>query len=118
MKRQQVRQGDVLLLPVDTIPDSAKPVPPSKGPIHLAFGEVTNHAHSLYGRATMFREDGTGGAVFIVAEKGTVLGHGTPTDGDTLPRDPDHGPIALDGAYRVVRQVEFPRAAPARQVAD
>lgn len=117
MKRQQVRQGDVLLLPVSNIPDAAKPVARrGNEPLILAYGETTGHAHGVYGRAVMFREDG--GGAFILAEKGAQLGHGTPTDGDTLPRDPDHGPIALDGAYRVVRQVEFPRAAPARQMAD
>lgn len=117
--RQQARQGDVLLVPVKNIPATAVEVPPADGlPIILAYGETTGHAHGIFGRAKMFRDDGAGGATFIRAGKGAVLAHGTPTDAATIPRDPDHAPIALDGAYRVVRQVEFPRAAPQRQVAD
>lgn len=116
--RHQVRQGDVLLIPVDEIPASAKKVEPEKSlPIILAYGETTGHAHGIFGRAVMFRDDGAGGGTFIHAENAT-LAHGTPTDAVTIPRDPDHGPISLDGAYRVVRQVEFPRAAPQRTVAD
>jgi hypothetical protein len=117
--RNQIRQGDVLLVPVDGIPASAKEVAPAKGlPPILAYGETTGHAHGLYGRAKMFRDDGAGGATYIRAEEGTVLAHGTPIDAVTIPRDPDHAAIPLDGFYRVVRQVEFPRAAPQRQVAD
>lgn len=64
MKREQVRQGDVLLIPVDHIPDTAKEVEPAKGlPPILAYGEVTGHAHGLYGRAKMFRESGARPAV-------------------------------------------------------
>ena len=112
----QVRQGDVLLIPVNQIPATAKEVAPEKNlPIILAYGETTGHAHGIFGRAKMFRDDG--GATFIYAA-GAVLAHGTPIDAVTIPRDPDHAPINLDGTYRVVRQREFPRAAPARQVAD
>lgn len=116
-KREQVRQGDVLLVPIDAIPAGTKAEKrEGSAPLILAYGETTGHAHGIYGRATMFR-DGGGGA-FILAEKGAQLGHGTPTNGLTLPADPDHAPIALYGAYRVVRQVEYPRAAPVRRVAD
>ena len=119
MKRVQVRQGDVLLVPVSKIPASAKEAEPQKNlPVILAFGETTGHMHGIYGRAKMFRDDGAGGATFISAEVGAVLAHGTPTDAVTIPRDPDHGAIPLSGDYHVRRQQEFPRAAPARQVAD
>lgn len=120
MTRHQIRQGDVLLVPVEFIPANAK-AEKRRGsePLLLAYGETTGHAHGVYGPATMYRADeGVGAATYIMAERGAQLGHGTPTDGAALPDDPDHGPIALDGAYRVVRQVEYPRASPARRVAD
>jgi hypothetical protein len=44
--RQPVRQGDVLLIPVDTIPDGATRARRSKT-IRLAEGEVTGHHHVL-----------------------------------------------------------------------
>lgn len=118
--RKPVRQGDVLLWPVDEIPAAAKPVPQSEGPIILAYGETTGHAHGIYGRAAMFRDDGAGngGVTYIEAEPGAMLGHGTPTKGLDLPRDPDHGPIEIGGKWRVSRQQEFPRGELARQVVD
>lgn len=121
MKRKQARQGDVLLIPVASIPETAVELQPEPDrPIILAYGEATGHAHSIFGRAKMFRDDGAGssGAAFVLCEKGAVLAHGTPTDAVTIPRDPDHGPIGLEGPYRVQRQVEFPRAEPERRVAD
>lgn len=41
---KQVRQGDVLLQPVDRIPEGAVEI---TGPIVLAYGEVTGHAHAI-----------------------------------------------------------------------
>lgn len=42
------RQGDVLLIPVDTIPEGAKPVArDTRGRLVLAEGEVTGHAHAI-----------------------------------------------------------------------
>lgn len=116
---KQLRQGDVLLVPVTSIPATAKEVTPDNGlPIILAYGETTGHAHGIFGRAKMFRDDGAGGATFISAELGAVLAHGTPTDAVTIPRDPDHGAIPLNGLYEVRRQQEFPRAEAPRAVAD
>ena len=47
MKRQAIRQGDVLILPVDKLPDGCTEVPNDKGRIVLAYGEVTGHAHAI-----------------------------------------------------------------------
>lgn len=83
-------------------------------PVVLAEGEVTGHHHSLYGRATMFRDDAIGRAVpddlYIgtvkVAGKGAVLTH------------PEHDAIALaPGVYEVRRQREY-HAGEARRVQD
>lgn len=42
-----IRQGDVLLVPVKTLPEGCKDVPLNNGRIVLAFGEVTGHAHAI-----------------------------------------------------------------------
>lgn len=64
----QIRQGDVLLLPVKAVPDGAAPVPPEDGRVVLARGEATLHHHSFaHGRgAALFREDGAGGGLYLM----------------------------------------------------
>jgi hypothetical protein len=42
-----IRQGDVLLVPVVSIPDGCKEVPYEGGRIVLMHGEVTGHAHAI-----------------------------------------------------------------------
>lgn len=41
---KQIRQGDVLLQPVSKLPEDVTEI---QGPVVLAFGEVTGHAHSI-----------------------------------------------------------------------
>lgn len=54
---QPVRQGDVLLVPVPSIPDSATEVPRDRGRVILAYGEVTGHAHAITAKgATLLTE--------------------------------------------------------------
>ena len=62
-----IRQGDVLLLSVSDIPESAKPASAETGRLILARGEATGHHHSiaLSDRVAMFREDGSGGGLFL-----------------------------------------------------
>lgn len=53
MKKQaqpiQIRQGDVLLIPVKSLPKDCKPIQPEAGRrFVLAHGEVTGHAHAIY----------------------------------------------------------------------
>ena len=59
MNRKPIRQGDVLLIPVELIPTRAKPAPrDSRKRIVLAEGEVTGHAHCvLDDEATLFIQD-------------------------------------------------------------
>lgn len=42
-----IRQGDVLLIPRNAIPEGATPVRRDRGRVILAYGEVTGHAHAL-----------------------------------------------------------------------
>lgn len=46
--KQPIRQGDVLLQPVASIPANAQPVKQEASRIVLAYGEVTGHAHAIY----------------------------------------------------------------------
>lgn len=45
----QIRQGDVYLIPVKSLPAGSTPIPPEGGRrFVLAHGEVTGHAHAIY----------------------------------------------------------------------
>lgn len=46
-KQPILRQGDVLLTPVKSLPQGCTEVPLDKGRIVLAYGEVTGHAHAI-----------------------------------------------------------------------
>lgn len=85
------RQGDVLLVPVKKA--KGVPIQAQEGRLVLARGEATGHHHSiaLSDRVAMFREDGSGGGLFLAVTGAPVaLEH------------QEHGAIALPpGAYRV-----------------
>src|SRR5271156_264183 len=88
------RQGDVLLLKVDSLPDNAMAGESEEARIVLAYGEVTGHAHALsteHARIYL-----SGDQRYIVTTAGATLVH------------EEHAPIALKpGVYRVVQQREF-----------
>ena len=67
MKNHPIRQGDVLLVPVKALPKSLRPVEAEAGRVILARGEATGHHHSfaLSERVALFREDGSGGGLFL-----------------------------------------------------
>ena len=105
-----VRQGDVMLVRVDTIPTDAAPCK-VKGDVILAFGEVTGHAHRLAsGTVAPFAKGGVWSPTaerYIQALEGAKLTH------------EEHGAIALEpGNYRVIQQREYVPGALARNVAD
>ena len=91
-----VRQGDILLMPVNALPSSAQPVSAdSSGRIVLAHGEATGHAHAFKARSVwMLRApDAT---MFLRVTKAAWLRH------------EEHAPILVrPGQYRVVRQREY-----------
>jgi hypothetical protein len=106
--RSMVRQGDVLLVPVLSIPATATPRPRDAGRVILAYGEVTGHAHRIdapdaCGAALL---DAPGNETFLTLDAVSQLLH------------EEHAAIPLaPGAYRVVRQREYSPAA-IRYVAD
>lgn len=51
------RQGDVLIISVPSVPETAKPVARENGRVVLAHGELTCHAHAIKdSRATLFSD--------------------------------------------------------------
>jgi hypothetical protein len=49
---QSIRQGDVLLTPIQSLPAGVVDITPPNGRVVLAHGEVTGHAHAIYERGT------------------------------------------------------------------
>jgi hypothetical protein len=103
------RQGDVLLLRVDSIPAEAKPRK-GKGRLILAYGEATGHHHSLV--ATL-----DGKVETLETDAGEVFARIMAAP--ALETHQEHATITIPpGAYKVIRQVEYaPRELP-RQVLD
>lgn len=89
------RQGDVMLICVDSIPAGGSPVARDKGRIVLAYGEVTGHAHAIEEeQVTMYEVDEA--LRYLDVQLEAFLRH------------EEHGVIALaPGFYRVVRQNEY-----------
>ena len=102
------RQGDVLIVPVKSIPKTAELVARDSGRIVLAHGEVTGHAHAIKdNRAALFRDPKLA-AIFMHISGDTPV---------ALEHD-EHDTIELPpGNYRVIRQVEYTPEA-IRNVAD
>ena len=101
MTRKPVIQGDVMLFPVDVMPDGATLQP---GDSHvLAYGERTGHTHVL-DRSTLGVLDGER---YVQVSDGAALRHA------------DHGTVpAPAGVYRVIQQSEPDIMGGFRAVAD
>lgn len=101
----QMRQGDVLLVRVDRVPEGAKPVERDAGRVVLAYGEVTGHAHALTDGGVALLA--VGADRYLRVRETAALRHEEHTTIDVPPGD-----------YRVVRQREYDDAEEWRQVAD
>ena len=104
----QLRQGDVLLIPGGTVPDGATAVKPDNGRVVLAYGEVTGHCHSIDEQgARLFEASGLTEDRFLVIDRETELTH------------QEHATITLEpGTYTVRRQREYDDENEVRRVAD
>ena len=88
------RQGDVLLIKQERLPENAKPAPHEANRIVLAYGEATGHAHALDIKYAAVYQ--LGGTTFIEAMDGATVTH------------EEHREIALQsGVYKIVRQREY-----------
>lgn len=104
MTKRQYRQGDVLLVEIDSLPSELKPVPLDQARVILAYGEVTGHAHAIEGALTVLyqREDKR----YLSVPIGAVLRH------------EEHAELPIaPGVYQVIRQREYQHDG-WRQVAD
>jgi hypothetical protein len=112
------RQGDILLVPVDTIPAGLKKVPREKGRIVLAEGEETGHLHAIEApEATFLAEDLESiEGRFLVVEAEAITAEASA--GVSLVH-PEHDTITVaPGNYEVRRQREYSEAGGIRVVAD
>jgi len=94
MTNRQYRQGDVLLVQIDSLPNKLKPVPLDQARVILAYGEVTGHAHAIEAlQAVLYQKDDKR---YLSVPIGAVLRH------------EEHAelPIAA-GTYEVIRQREY-----------
>lgn len=101
MKKQQftIRQGDVLVERIDSIPANLQPVEREQGKIVLAHGEVTGHSHAIdAGKdSRLLADPKTPDVTYLeIAEALTQLEH------------QEHGAVSIpQGLYRVTRQREY-----------
>lgn len=92
------RQGDVLIIPIKSIPRNVEVIERENGRIVLAHGEVTGHAHAIKDKRAALFSDPKLAAIFMHVS-GDV-----PVD---LEHD-EHTTIAIPpGNYRVVIQREY-----------
>ena len=101
------RQGDVLIVPVKSLPKTLEPVDREQGRVVLAHGEVTGHAHAIKDRnAALFRDPKLAAIFMHVSGDPVALEH------------EEHATITIPpGNYRVIRQREYSPEA-IRNVAD
>lgn len=90
-----VRQGDVLIRRIATMPAKLTPLAPEHGRLILARGEATGHHHSIPASAGTLNLD-EGGTMYLTIDQLTSVDH------------QEHASIPLEpGVYQVVRQREY-----------
>lgn len=104
-QRQQHRQGDVYLIPIESIPEGATPVERVAGRIVLAEGEATGHCHAIRAKsATLLQLEQT---LYLSVQRGVDLLH------------EEHATQRVAaGLYEVRRQREYQPGELPRVVAD
>jgi len=106
MSRLPRRQGDLVFIPVDSIPEGLVPVErDSKGRLVLAHGE-DGHVHAILDReAELFRTADMSEMAdrFLRVEREVLLVH----EDDVTSGPGDHDPFTLSGDYIVRRKREY-----------
>jgi hypothetical protein len=113
-----LRQGDILLVPVENVPDGLTEVPREDGKIVLAEGEATGHLHAIDAPEATFLAkdlDSPEDRYLVIAEAEAITAEAA---GVELTH-PEHDTVTLaPGAYEVRRQREYSRAGGTELVAD
>lgn len=119
MKRvpQQFRQGDVLVIMVDSLPNNVTAKPRDNGRVVLAYGEVTGHAHAITEKKVIHYDaaDAVSAAEALLASVGMrrqLTAENAPTFLELATEAPlqheEHGTIKLPaGKAVVIRQREY-----------
>lgn len=100
--KDHIRQGDVLTIEVDSMPDDASIIKKENGRVVLAHGEVTGHAHAFNTGARLYSSQIAKGATkerparFLRLLKTSDLSHEEHTK---IPHE--------KGLRRVIRQTEY-----------
>lgn len=126
MNRDMVRQGDVLLIPVEIVAELDKPI--ASGEVVLAHGEATGHRHRIPSGADLYALPGTllqervAHARKLLADlpaldDAAVLVGIVRVNGSQALVHEEHSEIPVRGDYLVVRQREYSPEA-LRVVAD
>jgi hypothetical protein len=113
----QFRQGDVLIVMVDSLPKGAVAKPRDNGRVVLAYGEVTGHCHAITERKCVHYDapDAVSAAEALLASVGMkrqLTAENAPTFLELAVEAPlqheEHGTIKLPvGTAVVIRQREY-----------
>ncbi len=103
------RQGDILLVPVEKLPDGLTEVPREEGRIILAEGEETGHLHAIEAPEV----------TFLAKDLDEIEGRFLEVEAEVALTHPEHDTVTLEpGAYEVRRQREYTEAGGISVVAD
>ena len=105
---RMIRQGDVLLVPIDRIPAGARSIAREGARLILAEGEATGHAHAVLDPgAELLESDLEERFLRVLEEGGVTVSH------------EEHAPVLVPpGDYEVRRQREYKPQAPPQRVWD
>lgn len=106
---QPLRQGDILLLPVEKLPDGLTKIPRQHGRIVLAEGEATSHLHAIESPE----------ALFLAEDLEQIEGRFLQVEAEVALEHPEHATIQVaPGNYIVRRQRSYSEAGGIDLVAD
>lgn len=91
----QIRQGDVFLQRIDTVPEGFFETPKVRDAVVLAYGEVTGHAHKLVGQFTKMLTNNDGERIIKLVAP------------DNLLHEEHTAPTLPVGNYEIIQQREY-----------
>jgi hypothetical protein len=104
-----LRQGDILLVPVEKLPDDLNEVPRENGKIILAEGEATGHLHAIEAPE----------ATFLATDLAEIEGRFLAVEAAVELAHPEHSTVVVEpGVWEVRRQRSYSRAGGIEIVAD